>query len=295
MPILPTVMPDEFVLGYWGRVHILNLLGTPNQTVKVLIDYFGLPPSRIQRIEALALAANTDAQSFVQNHTLIPAHSAITFEFAGLPHGNPKFEALIKQWWKLTQKPGAYFCPQCAASQHARWGYSYWQRCHQLRGVSWCSKHGESLLRCPEKAFLNDTPSVNLATGTFPRVEPETTYWPVLTRYSEIMHAFLTRTVRTRMRDVAKTLRSVAAKKSINTGNNPECQLLSDLALGLLPGWWLEDVFPSIKSKQSGSPFPALDNTVMVRHAQPHAFALAMALIYVSSDEALATLPHYES
>jgi hypothetical protein len=295
MPILPTVMPDEFVLGYWGRVHILNFLGTPNQTLKALIDYFELPPSRIQRVEALALAANTDVQNFVQNHTLIPAHSAITFEFAGLSHGNPKCDALIKHWWKLTQKTGAYFCPQCAASQQARWGYSYWRRCHQLRGVNWCLEHGNSLLGCPETAFINDTPSINLATGAIPEAEPETTYWPALTRYSEIMHAFLTRTVRTRMRDVAKTLRAVATQKSINTGSNPECQLLSDLALELLPGWWLEDVFPSINSKQPGSPFPALDNTVMARHAQPHAFALAMALIYESSNEALATLTHQAS
>jgi hypothetical protein len=292
MTILPTVMPDEFVLGYWGRVHILNFLGTPTQTVEALIDYFELPPSRIQRIEALALAAKTNVQDFVQSHTLIPAHSAITYEFAGHAHGAPKLNARIKQWWKLTQKPGAYFCPQCAASQHARWGYSYWQRGHQLRGVNWCLEHGNSLLCCPETAFINDTPSINLATGAVPEAEPETPYWPVLTRYSEIMHAFLKRTVRTRMRDVAKTLRSVAANKSINTGNNLNYQYLSDLALGLLPGWWLEETFPSINAKQPGTPFPALDNTVMVRHAQPHAFALAMALIYESSDEALATLPH---
>lgn len=292
MPILPTVMPDEFVLGYWGRVHILNLLGTPNQTLDALIDYFELPPSRIQRVEALALAADTDIQSFVQNHTLIPAHSAITFEFAGLPHGNPKLAALIKQWWKLPQKPGAYFCPQCAANQHARWGYSYWQRCHQLRGVNWCLKHGNSLLRCPETAFINNTPGITLVTVASPEAEPETSYWPVLMRYSEIMHAFLRRTVRTKMRDVAKALRPVASGKSINTGNNPERQLLSDIALGQLPSWWLEELFPSIRSKQPGIVFPALDNTVMLRHAQPHAFALAMALVYESSDDALAALPH---
>lgn len=58
MTILPTVMPDEFVLGYWGRVHILNFLGTPTQTVEALIDYFALPPSRTQRI--------TSANSFLR-------------------------------------------------------------------------------------------------------------------------------------------------------------------------------------------------------------------------------------
>lgn len=292
MTILPTVMPDEFVLGYWGRIHILNLLGTPNQTVEALIEYFALPPSRIQRVEALALAAQTDTQSFVQKHTLIPAHGAITGDFAGVHHGNPKLYPLIKRSWKLAQKPGAYFCPQCAANQRAHWGFSYWQRSHQLRGVNWCSEHAESLLRCPERAFVNDTPSVNLAIDATPRAEPEKPYWPVLERYSEIMKTFLTRTVRAKIGDVAKTLRPVAVGKSINTGNNPELQLLSDNALGRLPGWWLEELFPSIHAKQPGISFPALDNTVMLRHAQPHAFALAMALVYESSGEALGTLPH---
>lgn len=292
MTILPTVMPDEFVLGYWGRIHILNLTGTPNQAIEALIAEFALPPSRIQRVEALALAANTDVQVFIQNHSLIPAHSAITFEFGGVEHGNPKFDALIKQSWKLAQKPGAYFCPQCVANQRARWGYSYWLRRHQLRGVNWCSEHGESLMRCPEKAFIHNTPSVNLASDASPKAEPETPFWPVLERYSAIMNTFLTRTVRAKMRDVAKTLRLAASGKSINTCNNPERQLLSDIALRQLPGWWLEELFPSIQAKQPGITFPALDNTVMLRHAQPHAFALAMALIYESSDDALATLPH---
>lgn len=291
MTILPTVMPDEFVLGYWGRVHILNLLGTPNQTVEALIDCFALPSSRIQRMEALALAAKTDLQNFVQSHTLIPAHCAITHEFAGLPHGNPKCNALIKQWWQLTHKPGAYFCPQCAAGQHTLWGYAYWQRQHQLAGVYWCSIHGESLLRCPKKAFTTDIPSFSVATGSSPKAEPESRYWPVLARYSEIMQTFLRRTTRAKMRDVAKTLRSVAVKKSINTGNQSEQPLLSDLAKELLPSWWLEETFPSIRAKQPGTPFPALDNTVMLRHAQPHAFALAMALVCESSEEALAILP----
>jgi hypothetical protein len=292
MTILPTVMLDEFVLGYWGRIHILNLLGTPNQTAEALIDYFALPPSRIQRVEALALAANIDVQCFVQNHTLIPAHGAITLEFAGVHHGNPKLNSFIKQSWKLAQKPGAYFCPRCAANQRARWGYSYWQRHHQLRGVNWCSEHGESLMRCPESAFINDTPSVNLATDVTPRPEPEKTYWPVLERYSKIMNAFLTKTIRTKMRDVAKTLRPVAAGNFINTGNNSGGKLLSDIAIEQLPGRWLEELFPAIHAKQPGTPFPALDNAVMLRHAQPHAFALAMALIHESSDEALATLPN---
>lgn len=291
MTILPTVMPDEFVIGYWGRVHALNLRGTPNQTAEALIDYFALPPSRIQRVEALALAAKTDIQNFVQEHTLIPAHGAITFEFGGTHHGNPKFDALIKQSWKLGQKPGAYFCPQCAANQRARWGYSYWQRNHQLRGVNWCSEHGEPLMRCPESAFINGTPNVNLATEVTPRTEPEKPYWPVLERYSEIMHAFLKRTARADMRDVAKALRRVAAGKSINTGKHPEYQLLSDIAVGQLPGWWLEELFPSIHAKQPGTPFYPLDSTILRCHAQPHAFALAMALIYESSEEALASLP----
>lgn len=292
MTILPPVMPEEFVLGYWGRIHILNLLGTPNQTAEALIDYFALPPSRIQRVEALALAAKTDVQTFVQNHTLLPAHAAITVEFCGIHHGNSKFENLIKKSWKVAQKPGAYFCPECASDQRAREGFSYWQRCHQLLGVNWCAEHGEALLRCPESAFINETPRMSLATNATPRkAEPDKPYSLVLERYAKIMYAFLTRTVRADMRHVSRTLRLKAVEKSIATDNTPGYQFLSDIAVSKLPDWWLKELFPSIHTKRLGVPFYPIDNAVLRRRAPPRTFALAMALIYESSEEALASMP----
>lgn len=288
-------MPDEFVLGYWGRIHTLNLFSTPSQTAQALIDYFDLPKSRIQRIEALALSAQSSTQQFVQNHTLIPAHGAIAIEHPGVSHGAQKFDALIKQWWKLVHRPGAFFCAECANEQRIHWGFSYWQRACQLRGVSWCPIHRCPLLACSTTAFTAATPRIGLAMNASQEVKVGTKSWSVIERYSEIMAGFLKMSVRAGMRDVARTIRSVAAQKSIYTGANSGCQLLSDIAAKQLPTWWLGELFPHIETKQLGAPFNALDNTVLNRHAQPHAFALAMALIYESSEEALAAMPHYPS
>jgi hypothetical protein len=291
MPILPTVMPDEFVLGYWGRVHILNLLDTPNQTVKALIDYFALPPSRIQRLEALALAAKTDVQNLVQKHTLIPAHGAISQHFIGATHGTPASPDVIKQSWKLLQKSGAYFCPECAVAQQAQWGFSYWMRKHQLLGVDWCLEHRTHLLPCNVDAFMNSTPNLREITKPSNLIEPERTYWPILERYSQIMIAYLSRTIRVGVQDVARRLRPIAAARKLGTRGILNAQHLSDIAVEQLPSWWLDEMFPSINSKQANAPFLPLDNTVLSGFAMAHAYALAMAILYESSEEALASLP----
>lgn len=293
MPILPTVMPDEFILGYWGRVHILNLRSTPNETADALIDYFELPKSRIRRIEALALAARADLQFFVQNHTLIPAHGAISQHFIGMVHGNTNAQLanVIRQSWKLLQKPGAYFCPQCAVAQVAAWGFSYWKRRHQLLGVDWCLEHGEPLVSCPETAFVNATPCNQVATAVSCQIELETSCRSVLERYSKIMNAYLVRTVRVGVQEVAKVLRPIAEGKGISTRAITTNQYLSDIAVTKLPTSWLGKLFPSISTKRQGAPFGPLDNTVLSGFAMPHAYALAMALLYESSEEALADFP----
>lgn len=292
MTILPTVMPDEFVLGYWGRIHILNLFRTPNQTAEALIEYFDLPSSRIQRIEALALSAQLSTQKFVQNHTLIPAHGAIAIEHPGVDHGAPKLEALIKQWWKLLHRPGAFFCPACASEQRSHWGVSYWQRACQLRGICWCPTHLCPLVACSETAFTVTTPRVELVTNAIPAVKAGTTSWSVIERYSQIMTGFLERNRRAGMRNVVRQIRPVAVQQSIYAGTNKDGQFLSDIAVKQLPAWWLDELFPHIRTKQLGAPFSSLDNTVLNGHAQPHAYALAMALLYESSDDALAAVPN---
>lgn len=107
--ILPTVMLDEFVLGYWGRIHTLNLCSSHNQTIESLIRLYELSPTRIQRVEALALAAQKSTQSFVQNHTLIPAHAAISQHFTGIIHGDLKSPGIIMNSWRRLQKKALIF------------------------------------------------------------------------------------------------------------------------------------------------------------------------------------------
>lgn len=285
-------MPDEFVLGYWGRIHALNLYSSPNQTLEALIENFALPPTRIQRVEALALAAQTSTQRFVQKHTLIPALAAISQHFEGAPHGAASSPATIKKSWRRLQQPGAYFCPECSAAQKSQWGFSYWMRRHQLLGVDWCLHHGTPLIASDEHAFVRETPHFHESQPPSQRIEQGQSYWPILERYSQIMTAYLNTTRRIGVYDASKPLRPIAAARNINIRGECAPQYLSDVAMAQLPGWWLEKLFPSIAHKQANTPFPPLDNTVLSGFAMPHAYALAMALLYESSEEALAGMPH---
>lgn len=285
-------MPDEFVLGYWGRIHALNLYSSPNQTLEALIEHFALSPTRIQRVEALSLAAQKSTSHFVQNHTLIPVLAAISQHFPGTPHGDVKIPEIIKQSWKQHQKPGAYFCPDCSAAQKSLWGFSYWMRSHQLLGVDWCPHHGATLIACDDHAFVRGCPRPQEKQASSQRAERGLAYWPILERYSQIMTAYLTTKRRIGVQDASKPLRPIAASRNINARGISGFQYLSDIAMAQLPGWWLEKLFPSIAHKQANTPFPPLDNTVLSGFAMPHAYALAMALLYESSEEALAGMPH---
>lgn len=288
MLIVPTAMPDEFVLGFWGRIHALNCLTTPSQTIEALIDYLSVEPSDIARVQALALAANMDFQAFTQNHTLIPVHGAISQHFAGETHGSLSRSKSIRCTWKLLQKKEAQFCSACAAEQRAQWGYSYWKRNHQLLGVDWCPEHGIMLLSSVDTAFLTDAPCRCVSSTARSEIDREKSYWPVLERYASIMNAYLAKTTRTAIHEVANLLRPLAAAKGLSTRNSKTANYLSDIAVEILPGWWLESVFPSLNTKLPHRPFPALDNTVMSGYAMPPAYALAMALLCESTEEALA-------
>lgn len=290
MTILPPVKPDEFVLGYWGRIHALNLHGSPKQTMESLIGCFALPPSRIQRVEALALASQKSTSRFVQHHTLIPANAAISQHFEGVTHGDLRAPGIITNSWRRLQKPGAYFCPDCSAQQKSQWGFSYWVRSHQLLGVDWCLYHKTPLIACDDQAFLFGPPNFQGNQNSSQQTERSLVNWPLLERYMRIMAAYLNTTRRIGVQDASNRLRKIAASRNISSRGVSGCQYLSDIAMASLPSWWLEKLFPSITHKRPNAPFLPLDNTVLSGFSMTHAYALAMTLLYESSEEALADM-----
>lgn len=99
----------------------------------------------------LTLACNLEHQAFVQNHTLVPYHRAVVAvtngnlsSAHGLPLSYDPFPV------KLLAKQGAWFCPECAATDRNARGLSYWRRFHQLPGISLCDIHDRIPLRHAE-------------------------------------------------------------------------------------------------------------------------------------------------
>lgn len=103
-------------------------------------------------------------------------------------------------------------------------------------------------------------------------------------------------TKRIGLTDASNLLRPIAASRSIGSRGVNGFPYLSDIAKASFPSWWLEKLFPSIVNKRANEPFPPLDNTVLSGFAMPHAYALAMTLLYESSEEALEEMqsfPHW--
>lgn len=290
MTIFPKVLPDEFVLGYWGRIHLLNTFPTSEDTINALIEQFNPPAGGSRRFEALACSANLNNSEFAQNHSLIPSLLAMTSNKAGMLHSLVNTPAVIRRNWRLLQKPAAYFCPACAEFQQSQWGFSYWMRRHQLLGVDWCVEHGTSLRSCDESAFMRKLPShigdsVLVAEPVVNEISK-----PILKRYSQIMVALLRGRLRVNLSDAGNIVRPLAMAKGLSTRQLPTSQYLSDYAVDVLPISWLKKLFPKLEMKQANEKYTPLDNTVLAVSARTHAYALAMALLYESSEAALTAL-----
>lgn len=292
MLILPKPAPDELAHGYWGRLHQLNLMASPNETLRALAAHFGSRSGSCRTILTLASAAGISAQAFVQGHTLIPATLAISTNSPGRIHGHGLEDGHnLLQPFQLA-KSSAYFCPSCIEEQRQHTGMAYWKRVHQLPGIDWCPTHHETLLSDKSTAFRMRNPTVANALTIPTRGVTTSATTPAMERYAQIMAGFLLRHRRLAPGEGAKAIRPVAHARGFRIGNvESVAPYLSDVVLEYFPRWWLERLFPTLPTKARGKAFPAIDNTVYLGQSRPHCFALAMAMLFATSEEALAAWP----
>lgn len=147
--IRPAVLPDEYALGYKGRLMRINGIVDPKQVVDWMRKMPGATKDVQQAsvVELLAAVAAMPPSEFVRHHTTLPFQRGFAYRpaYLGLPHGSPENRALLRSTALRPIRPGCYFCSQCVQEDVAFHGTSYWRREHQLPGFFWCRKHRSSL------------------------------------------------------------------------------------------------------------------------------------------------------
>lgn len=156
---IPTLLADEWDLGYLGRLGRLN--GISDVTAMARLPFrmaIAVAPSVQERWTSLILAAlaGVSPWTMISEHGLLPLERALSLDYAPTsheehqPHRHHRFAFLV-----TLASPGAMCCRVCVREDQEQLGTPYWRRSHQLPGQLWCNLHGMPLSQARQKhAFL---------------------------------------------------------------------------------------------------------------------------------------------
>ncbi|MFY9478633.1 MAG: TniQ family protein [Aquabacterium sp.] len=292
----PSLLPDEDARGYWGRVMRLN--GVPvaphneatftSATRNRLVTDHGVKPGMA---EVLCAVASIPMTTLVHAHTLIPFSGAILAVVNGDWCGNSHTSKELRRVATHPNARSRSLCRECVGEDLDFWGFSYWRRSHQLHGVVWCTKHGCALLRAQAHDTWQTMPSEALpnAQSVSDAVVEQALAHPVLLRYAETCNELLNlkRPLSTFqvVRAMTRRARSLGLMHETETTGGK----LSEYAASCISGPWQREFWSNAPGAPLDSCFHALDATLsrLLGTCEADAYALAIALLYDSVDDAL--------
>ncbi|MCZ8295227.1 MAG: TnsD family Tn7-like transposition protein [Hylemonella sp.] len=167
----PPLLPDELLYSWLSRFSLLNALGTPRECMerlfacRTIVPGIDLP-TRLQSVQRQLgewLPFQTVDQIldfgtlFPYHRPFLTSHRHDTVRHA-LIYGDGK--GLKTQMGRIANRFGANpslrFCAKCVEDSIAHYGSPYWDRRHQLPGVSCCIRHRIQLQRQPPLSQRTD-------------------------------------------------------------------------------------------------------------------------------------------
>lgn len=292
-PILATasLLPDEFICGYRGRLSWLNRFTSETEFMAALRrqvhpEITGDYPSA----GTLARTASIDLKQFVRAHTMLPLHRTVTPHDPHIQHGDPSRLDLIDFFGARLFNQEARLCPKCVEVDLAERGYTYWRRAHQLSGINWCLSHGTELLIAKGGRFgfrkmphWVDTQPKHYTDEQIDDIRIS----PSIQRYAAILVGFLSAERPVNCLHASYRIRQLAKERGIRIAIDGKKPTLSDIIQPLFPQDWLFQQYPAISERIPGEYYGPVDNVTMVR-TPVTAYALALAGLFESAEEALA-------
>lgn len=288
---IPSLMPDEFILGYLGRIGAVNGFSTETKTRTALGKWFKAnteSSSRATLTEQLAYASRIDIRSLVRHHTLIPAFRAVASYCSDHLHGDPRDHGLLSAHGPRQMRNEVQMCRECIEEDLNYLGFSFWRRSHQLPGIDWCQKHMTPLMGIVKQFVFFEQPHViqenhQLAPyGLEDAIEQNA----IIRKYSELIQVALDFQGPIAPQSITQLLAEKAREKGLRTSPLGKRPVLSDLALQHLPERWITKHFPSLMKKKPREFLYEYDGVCKLggKAHTSTSYILAIALLYDSYD-----------
>jgi hypothetical protein len=293
--VRPLPLPDEFALGYEGRVLSWNGWGDRKQAIQRLLEWSGNCGSSLRDVSAVELLARVsglETSVFVRNHTALPLRRAVTSYSPETKHGSENHIALLWTMALRETRPNAYFCEQCLHEDITSYGSAYWRREHQLPGMFCCSKHGAALSFVDSRKAFQAVPTDFLnrrATVSQPWLASLKGN-DAIQRFHAICADLLARFSPLREASVSKIARARACELGLHVGRGVvRHQLLSDVIKQRFDAAWLDSVIPGLRARPAGEYWHAVDAAFLGKQAgvASTVYALAFSVLYEFADEAI--------
>ncbi|NMP16234.1 TnsD family Tn7-like transposition protein [Thalassotalea sp. Y01] len=152
----PSPLPDELLYSVLARARVKYLIRSPKALIQRALFSRGVIaslnfPSHISALTKHYL--DHDKQSLIYGHTLFPLYAPFIREDTkhkclnqlyeksdGTPHLASGYAAS-----RLPKQRSIRYCQICIEEQRERLGEAYWQRIHQIVGITTCVKHNCTL------------------------------------------------------------------------------------------------------------------------------------------------------
>lgn len=291
---VPEPLPDELAAGHLGRVYAINGIRQSDRETRTIHKLIG--DDGCAYPETLASLTRLPISHYLFHHTLLPFFRAVQV-------GEPLSWRAVDQEFTVrasghrANQLGAKVCPNCIDEDISFWGFSYWRRTHQLPGICTCPKHQIGLLRTNPSFPMKFLPqeALNSAEALSSELYQATTENLTIKRYAEICLEFLCRERSISTIQMVSCLQQRARQLHIRSHAGVVGVHLHDIAKNQAGGPWLSTHFPDIERKGSSSSLCRTYSSQKIAYATTY-YALALALLYHSADDALSDLDsHAES
>lgn len=300
--ILPTILPDEFLLGYFGRISAVNNRISVSNIKNILNNSFSeiklklKNPDIKKRSSLLGLAESLgiETKTIAKKHTLLPILRTTRPDTINFPVGVSLMDyddhGLLRRFRQIVPKETACFCGACVIEDMDYQRFSFWRRSHQIPGIDWCLKHLEPLQEINDKNAFYKQPSIFFDSGNYCK-QPESLgmHNPIILRFAQLIEDALELEVPVNNRIAQEVLTNKAKLIGVKFSETGSCRQLSDLMNEMLPEQWVFKFFPRLKKKKYGI-FVAGFDEVLKANRKGKSYVntlLAAAVLFDDADQAM--------
>jgi hypothetical protein len=236
----------------------------------------------------IARLIGMDPAEYVRSHTLVPFARIVKPSDAELTDFD-ELEARRRQKNNsaFVYRTAAYFCPECAAEERLKYGFSYWKRILQIPGINCCPEHAIPLAGIVDSNAFNKTPDSWRSNAiAVPQKLAKLGRESIVQRYAMIAKIFLETDVRVTLAVASKCIsdRVRAIRFSMWEWQNEA--FLSDYIRQSYPLIWLEESYPDLLRSVKSKIFRPIDATSRIEICRGQAYAMVLAALFDDAEEA---------